>query len=256
MATTGRTSFLPPALDPASGWDITMRGVVGGDPRFFDYGRFGILNDNSVMRARVEGAATGAPNSTWATGGSSGSFRTSWGGGGESDPGGYNYKTLANTSGTTAQLLGTAANFAMDRMSGSDPDTSFRFGNTPIYQKYRGKQQALARQERIQNRQTARQQQQQAAAKQQQMANFAGQTFATSMGLAAGAQAGNKPPKAGASSPMPRGGTPPPGPINLLTGPTALGQPPKKPRAARSTVPKPKATRPVPAATLNDPSNW
>lgn len=106
MAMTGRGSFLPPSFDPSSGWDISMRQVVGGDPRFFEYGRFGLLNDNSVLRSRVEGSALGAPGSTWSSGGSGGQPTISWGGGGTpSDPGGYNYGTLKNVANTTATAV-------------------------------------------------------------------------------------------------------------------------------------------------------
>lgn len=173
-----------------------------------------------------------------------------------SNPGGYNYQTLGNVAATTSGLLKTAANFAMDRMEGADPDMDFRFGNTPIYNQYRGKLQKGQQVQRVRALQQSRQIKQQQAARQQSINTFAGQAASTSQALAAGVTAANNPLKPGSSSPLPRGGVPQPGPVNLLTGPTALGQPPKKPRAARSTVRKPKATRSAPAVNLNDPSNW
>lgn len=73
------------------------------------------------------------------------SLRSYGGGGTPSNPGGYNYGTLGRSAEMAGQLVGTAANFAMDRRPGADPDLDFRFGNTPIYNRYRGKQQKIER---------------------------------------------------------------------------------------------------------------
>jgi len=209
---------------------------------------------------RELGSANTAPNASFTTTYNSGSVdipNYSRGGGTPSNPGGYNWNTFGNVVRGVGQGLGEAYNFLAERrevnkgeLDYTNPSKStpgFRVGNTPIYNTYRGKQQQIGQQQRIQNIQAARQQR-------QQLGNFASQTISTSKSLAAGVQAAKKPLKPGASSPMPRGGTPKPGPINLLTGPTALGQPTKKPRSARGTVQTPKAKRP--SISTYDPSIW
>lgn len=92
-------------------------------------------------------------------GGDGGSFSTGSGsvrisgmgrGGTPSDPGGYNWRTLSSTVSNAGQIGKEAFNFLADRRisnQGGSPlnDDGFRFGGTPIYNKYRGKQQAIAR---------------------------------------------------------------------------------------------------------------
>lgn len=236
------STMYPDALDPTGPWRRQIVQRYGGQDAEIAQGYW----DMPGYRREL-GSASYAPSN--AITGSGGARIRSFGGG-DSNPGAYNYGTLGNVVNVTGSLLKTAANFAMDRMDGADPDLDFRFGGTPIYNQYRGKQQKVAQIQRIRANQQARAQKQQAAAQQQQTNTFAQSTFATAQTLAAGQVAGKKLVK-GASSPLRRG---PSSNVNLLTGPTALGQPAKKPRAARSTVAKPKATRP--AINLNDPSNW
>lgn len=194
------------------------------------------------------GPAASAPGGGWSYNTGSGGVTLKGIGRGNtpSDPGDYNWGTLARGVTNVKQNV---INPILDKVmptTGKSGQPAFRTGG--IYGQYRGKQQQVQKAQTYQAAQQARQQQ-------AQLNTFAGNTFATSMGLRAGVQAGKSALKPGASSPMPRGGTPAPGPVNLLTGPTALGQPAKKPRAARSTTRKPKATRPATPNTY-DPSIW
>lgn len=150
------------------------------------------------------GSPSSAPGGNWGynTGSGSVSISGPGGGGTPSNPGGYNYRTLANTAGMTAQLGKTAANFAMDRMPGADPDLDFRFGGTPIYQNYRGKQQRAERIQNIRSRQQARADKQAAAAKSARLGEFAGRTMGTAESLQTGMQQG--PMQPGAKSPLRR----------------------------------------------------
>lgn len=249
---------------------MIQRGVSQRDDDLWSY-----LDEPGYKREL--GSATTAPNSTWSNNTGSGSVTITGMGGSStsSDPGGYNYRTLSRGGQGIAGAVGEAYNFLAERreinrgeLDYTNPNkrvTGFRVRNTPLYDTYRGKQKELGTQQRRLNIQAIKQQgaqqqaaqqaaKQQAQQKQQQFSNFAAQTIATSRNLAAGVQAKKGKPKPGASSPMPRGGSPKPGPVNLLTGPTALGQPTKKPRSARGTVQTPKANRP--SINTYDPSIW
>jgi hypothetical protein len=111
----GRLNFMPPYVDPASDWDTRMRGVAGGDPNFFKYGRFGLLTDNSVLRERIEGSST-----TGASSGGSGGYRNSgmapsFGGGNTSDdPGGYNWDTFSSNLGRATEIGRGLVEYRMD----------------------------------------------------------------------------------------------------------------------------------------------
>lgn len=220
-------------------------------------------HDVPGYRSELQGARFSG-NSSSSAGSGSVKLRSFGGGGTPSNPGGYNWNTFGNVVQGTAQNLAELYNFGaemretssgkLDYSDSSKRFPGFRFGNTPMYQRYRGKQQKLGQQKRAEREATARQEKADLAQKQQDLVSFADRVMGTAQDLTAGVTAARTKLKPGASSPISSGGGP--GPVNLLTGPTALGAPPKKPRAARSTAQKPKATRPVPAATLNDPSNW
>ena len=197
-------------------------------------------------------------------------------GGTPSNPGGYNWDTLSSVVDSTVGVAGSAFNFAMDKAfpnSGNDfldqatignAAKNFRFSNAPVYNSYSGANQRLAkgqaqrrrdlkRQANAQMREDMLAQAQLESQKQQSLNTFASNQVATSQMLAAGVVAGKSPKvKPGASSPL-RGN--PSTTVNLLTGPTALGQPKKKTR--NPSTRKPKAKRPTPTATdLNNPENW
>ena len=104
------------------------------------------------------GRATEAPRGSWGTNLGSGSVkvRGMGSGGTPSDPGGYNYGTLENAARGARRLFAESYNFLADRRPGADLDLDFRFGNTPIYDQYRGKQQRIERITNIRARQQAR----------------------------------------------------------------------------------------------------
>ena len=196
------------------------------------------------------GGASSAPAGGWSYNLGSGSVAVQGmgGGGTPSNPGGYNWGTLGNVVKGVKENI---ANPILDKVmptTGKSGQPVFRTGG--MYGKYRGKQQQVQKAQSYQAAQQARQQQAQQAQQTQQLNTFAGQAIATTQNLAAGQVVGKRVTKGSASS-LKKG---PPGQVNLLTGPTALGQPAKKPRAARSVVSTPKTTRPT--IDLNDPSNW
>lgn len=89
---SGRTNYMPPYIDPTADWDTRMRGVAGGDPNFFRYGRFGLLTDNSRLKQGIEGNAPSAPSNSY-TGGGASSLNFS-GGKTSTNPGAYNWDTF------------------------------------------------------------------------------------------------------------------------------------------------------------------
>jgi hypothetical protein len=218
-------------------------------------------HDVPGYRSEVQGARFGG-NNAYRTGSGSVKIRPMGSGGTSSNPGGYNWNTFGNVVQGTAQGLAELYNFGAEKRETSsgqldyaDPSKRFpgpRFGNTPIYNTYRGKQQKIGQQKRVQALSDARKAKQDMAQKQADLVSMADEMFGTSQNLAAGVTASRTKLKPGASSRVSSGAGP--APVNLLTGPTALGIPPKKPRAARSTVQKPKATRPSP--NTFDPSIW
>ena len=182
-------NFLGSAFDPSSGYDITMRQFL---PKALEYGPFGIMRDDSRMRERVEGGARRAPGGTWGynTGSGSVNIRGMGGGGTPSDPGGYNYATLANVA--------------------SAPKS--------FYKGFRGKQQQVQRRQQVAARQQARQQQQaqqaQAQQKTQQLQTFAGNVTRTAQNVQAGLTQGPMVPGASSSARRPGANVE----VNLLTG--------------------------------------
>lgn len=202
------------------------------------------------IRRMIDPANFSAPTST--TGGGSVKIRRFSGGGGD-DPGAHNWGTFGNVATMAGQGLRGLVNTSRTMKRAAEQnkarkweDAQRAYSNAwnPDMDYSYAYQQAAAGQSATPAQQGPT------------LAQSANQMLSTSQALAAGVQASTTPLKKGASSRLPRGGTPKPGFVNLLTGPTALGQPPKKPRAARSTVQKPKATRSAPAVNLNDPSNW
>lgn len=141
---------------------------------------------------RTLGSPSSAPGGTWGydTGSGSANIRGMGGGGTPSDPGGYNYATLANVA--------------------SAP--------TNIYKGFRGKQQQVQRRQQIAARQEARQQQQaqqaQAQQKAQQLQTFAGNVTRTSQNVQAGLTQGPLVPGATSSARRPGANAE----VNLLTG--------------------------------------
>lgn len=197
-------------------------------------------------------------------------------GGTPSNPGGYNWDTLSSAVDTTVGMAGNAFNAFMDKKFPNSQNEfldqatignylkNYRVSNAPLYNSYAGAKQKLAkgqaqrrrdlkRQERAQMREDMLNQATIESAKQESLNTFASNQVATSQMLAAGVVAGKSPKvKPGASSPL-RGN--PSTNVNLLTGPTALGQPKKAARNPANR--KPKAARPTPPATeLNNPENW
>lgn len=112
MADAPKTQMSATGLQ--SGWDVRMRHVAGSDPRFFDYGRYGLLTDNSGLAEGIQGrgGATSSPAGRWMGSGSAG--LESYGGGGRSNPGGHNWATLANVSNTLGSLAGSAIGATVD----------------------------------------------------------------------------------------------------------------------------------------------
>jgi hypothetical protein len=208
------------------------------------------------------GSASSAPRMSSPSGG----YRYSSfdGGGTSSDPGKHNWATLGNvTQFAQNEIINPLLDIVSPQVSRSGRSAPRMGKGKSIYGKFRGKQIEAentrignavnqARQQKAQQIQQAQQQAQQAQQQQQQFSTFASQTMATAQSLAAGQQAKGKKVTKGASSKLRPGQ---PSQVNLLTGPTALGQPAKKPRAARSTIATPKTTRPAPINTF-DPSIW
>lgn len=94
-------NFLPINTDPLGDYESKLHNVVGGDPNFFRYGRFGLLTDNSRLRQRIEGGASPAPSNAYVGGGSS---SYSFGGGETStQPGRRNWATLQRNLDRVAQ---------------------------------------------------------------------------------------------------------------------------------------------------------
>jgi len=110
---TNRLNFMPPYVDPISDWDTRMRGVAGGDPNFFRYGRFGLLSDDSALKERIEGPVSRAPGSGYNRNFiNSGMAPSSFGGGSTSDnPGGYNWDTLQRNLDRIPTAIATSRDF-------------------------------------------------------------------------------------------------------------------------------------------------
>lgn len=259
-------SFLPSNLTPVDSADFNFKfNYMQRHPGGAAYSRFGLLDDPSVLQSRISGP-TSAPGGNWGYNTRSGSVRISGARGGKtpSDPGKGNWATLDNAVFNAARgvrgLINTSRTMKraaeqkkareleeaqqMEAREWENTQLAYKNAWNPSMDYSYAYQQAAAGQPPIAGQQGTT------------VAQSANKLLSTSQSLAAGLQASRTPLKQGASSKLPRGGTPKPGFVNLLTGPTALVQPPKKPRAARSTVQKPKATRSAPAVNLNDPSNW
>jgi len=112
MADAPKTQMSATGLQ--SGWDVRMRHVAGSDPRFFDYGRYGLLTDDSGLAQGIQGrgGASPSPAGRWMGSGSAGI--ESYGGGGRSNPGGHNWATLASVANTAGSLLGSAIGATVD----------------------------------------------------------------------------------------------------------------------------------------------
>ncbi len=107
-------NFMPPNIAPETNWKTRMRNVAGGDTRFFDYGQFGLLNDNSVLRSRVTGPSPNIQGKGNRFRGS-GNAPTNFSGGKTSDdPGGYNWNTLNRNLGRGVSAAGNLVNFRME----------------------------------------------------------------------------------------------------------------------------------------------
>lgn len=174
-------NYMPGNVSPLGTLDINLLQAVGGNPRYFDYGRWSLLKDDSRLRGRVEGGASRAPGSGWYNNLGSGSvaLRSPSGGGTPSNPGGYNYGTLQTTANAVRNEI---VNPLLDKFS---PQLNKRGQQVPrtsassLYGKFRGKQQAIAEhnqgvrfnQARVQQQQQA-QQQQSMLTTQQQYANM------------------------------------------------------------------------------------
>jgi hypothetical protein len=235
-------------------------------------------HDVPGYRSEMQSARFGPPSGYgFTTGSGRVSVNAVGSGGTPSNPGGYNWRTLGNTVSGVSQIAKTGYNFAMDK---AFPDSNnefldqatlgnavknFRFNNAPIYQSYVGKRNALLKGQAQRRRQLAREEQARQAAKANEPQELppgvpppppgVPDTFPPPSVL----ESGFPPP---GTSTLPPGVPPPPGVPSTLPPPSAPGKqfpPPgtstRKPRAARSTVAKPKANRPAPLNTL-DPNIW
>lgn len=160
------------------------------------------------------GSARGAPGGTWATNTGSGTVRiTGMGNGGTpSDPGGYNWNTLARSvTGVKQNVINPILDKVMPT-TGRSGQPTYRSGG--IYGAYRGKQQQVQAKQKVATVQAARQQQQAQAQQAQQLQNFASNVTSTSQNVQAGLSQGPMVPGASSSARRPGANAA----VNLLTG--------------------------------------
>lgn len=112
---TNPSNYFSENLLPLSDYDLKVRNLFGGNKNAIRYtSRYGLLNDNSVLKSRIEGRSP-RMGSTYRGSTSGGRTSSSFGGSNTPDnPGGYNWDTLSRNLDRIVNAAGTAVNYRME----------------------------------------------------------------------------------------------------------------------------------------------